>query len=316
MAFGFILETASEAETRWTSAAGLLLRWLSGKGTGSMEHITVRFWGVRGSVPSPGPATVRYGGNTPCVSVHLPGEKVVVFDAGTGIRTLGNLLAQNDNQIFVIVSHSHWDHIQGFPFFIPIYMPDRRISVMSFRVDSAMMHLLLRQMDGAHFPVTLDKLPSTVEIVDEQRLKLLLGDKFQLSPISANHPGGGFGYRIGDHERNVIYLTDNELDPPYPRSTNFDDFVRFCRAADVLIHDAQYIEEDLRLKRGWGHSAVGQACELAAAAGVRHLVLYHHDPERSDDDLDRIQEQARDWFRSRKLDIRCTAAFEGLALEI
>ncbi len=280
------------------------------------EVVTVRFWGVRGSVPSPGPATVRYGGNTPCVSVHLPGDKVVVFDAGTGIRNLGSVLAANRNQILLVVSHAHWDHIQGFPFFIPLYSPKRRISITSFRVDTAMMHLLLRQMDGAHFPVTLENLPSSMEVVDEQRLEYLLGDLFHLSRVHANHPGGSFGYRLGDHARSVIYLTDNELDPPYRASTTFDDFVRFCSAADILIHDAQYLEEDLELKRGWGHSAVGQACELAAAAGVKHLVLFHHDPERSDDELDRIQERARVWFSGRNLGTRCTVAYEGLALEI
>lgn len=278
--------------------------------------MTARFWGVRGSVPSPGPATTRYGGNTSCVSIHLGEGKVVVLDAGTGIRELGKALGQADKHIVLVVSHSHWDHIQGFPFFAPIYEPSRRVSIMPFWVDTAMMCLLLSQMDGAHFPIASENLPSTVDVVNEEQLRSLLGDGIALAKIRTNHPGGGFGYKITSHARSAVYLTDNELDPPYPKSTDFDGFVDFCRDADVLIHDAQYLETDMPQKRGWGHSTVWHACELAAAAGVKHLVLYHHDPERTDDELDRIQEGTRNWFRERNLSTRCTAAFEGLELEI
>ncbi len=277
--------------------------------------MTIRFWGVRGSVPSPGSATARYGGNTSCVSVHIDG-KVLVLDSGTGIRGLGKVLNPDDRVLAVVISHSHWDHIQGFPFFAPIYLPSRRVCVIPFGVDTTMMCSLLTQMDGAHFPLTPDKLPSTVEILDFDGLKQLLGKHIRLTRIALNHPGDGFGYRIESGPGSLVYLTDNELDPPGRGSTSFDEFVRFCLRADVLIHDAQFLEADMPHKRGWGHSLVSHACELAAAAKVEHLILYHHDPDRTDEDLDRIQESARNWFRERNLNTLCTAAFEGLDLKI
>jgi len=139
---------------------------------------------------------------------------------------------------------------------------------------------------------------------------------FNISQIATNHPGGGHGYRVEQKGRSVVYLTDNELDPPYKKATAFDEFVKFINRADVLIHDAQYLEQDMPRKHGWGHSLVSQACELAVAADVKHLILFHHDPERTDDELDAIQKDARTWFQKNNHEIKCTAAFEGLILEI
>ena len=137
-----------------------------------------------------------------------------------------------------------------------------------------------------------------------------------ISRIPTNHPGGGYGYRIENHGRSVVYLTDNELDPPGQKATQFAEFVQFCRHTDVLIHDAQYLEEDMPHKHGWGHSLASQACELATAAEARHLILYHHDPDRTDDELDVVQQDADAWFKERNANIRCTVAFEGLTLDI
>lgn len=280
------------------------------------SSMTVKFWGVRGSIPSPGPSTVHYGGNTSCVSIDLGSDKILVLDAGTGIRELGKVLAVGNADIFVLLSHDHWDHIQGFPFFIPIYQPNRVIYTFTTLEAKSMLSSLIEQMDGAHFPVIPDNLPSQYQCITEDVTVFLRDYGFNISRIATNHPGSSTGYCIENDGRSVVYLTDNELDPPYEKTTEFDGFVQFCQHADILIHDAQYIEQDMPKKRGWGHSLVSQVCELALAAEVKHLILYHHDPDRTDNELDSIQENARSWFRKNNDTIQCTTAFERLALDI
>jgi len=280
------------------------------------SFMRVKFWGVRGSIPSPGASTARYGGNTTCVSIHLDGDKILVLDAGTGIRELGKAVAPGSADIFILLSHTHWDHLQGFPFFLPIYQTNRKIYVFQTPQDKDMLCSLMEQMDGAHFPVNMENLPSQIKCIPGDAVQFLREHGFRISQIATNHPGGGYGYRIEHEGKSVVYLTDNELDPPYEKSTEFSEFVLFCQHADLLIHDAQYLKADMPQKHGWGHSLVSQACELAAAAGVRHLVLSHHDPERTDPELDSIQEEARSWFHSHNHRIQCTVAFEGLEIEI
>ncbi len=296
------------------------------------SSMLVKFWGVRGSIPSPGLPTSRYGGNTSCVSLHLPGSRVLALDAGTGIRELGKAIAAGSEDIFILLSHPHWDHIQGFPFFIPIYQPRRKIFMFPTRLgptsicglclrvkaegDKTISCPLLEQMDGAHFPVLAKDVPSQPQCVTDEEMAFLRSRGFDISTIAANHPGGGFGYRVKCDGRSLIYLTDNELDPPYVKATDFDGFVEFCKNTDVLIHDAQYIESDMPLKHGWGHSLVRQACNLAWKAKVKHLILYHHDPDRTDEELDRIQEDARRWLERQGARTACTVAFEGLSLTV
>ncbi|MCI0538703.1 MAG: MBL fold metallo-hydrolase [Verrucomicrobiales bacterium] len=276
----------------------------------------VTFWGVRGSLPSPGPSTVRYGGNTPCVSIELGSDQVLVLDAGTGIRELGKQLARRAAEVFVLLTHDHWDHVQGFPFFIPIYQANRMVHVFATENNHRMLCSLIEQMDGAHFPVSPDQLPSQTRCVTEDPTQFMREHGLKVSRIAINHPGGGYGYRLEESGRTVVFIPDNELDPPYPKTTAFDEFVEFCRGADILIHDAQYVDEDMPLKRGWGHSLVRQTCELAAAAEVKHLLLYHHDPDRTDDALDALQADARTRFLAHHSGVRCTAAFEGLMLDV
>jgi phosphoribosyl 1,2-cyclic phosphodiesterase len=277
--------------------------------------MTIKFWGVRGSVPSPGAATLRYGGNTSCVSVHVEAGKILILDAGTGIRRLGQALANELTDIYVLLSHPHWDHIQGFPFFEPLYQSGRTVYVFPTLQGQSVWCAALEQMDGAHFPVTVDQLPSNTQCITEGVMAFLREHGFCISQIATNHPGSSSGYRIEKQGRSVVYLTDNELKPPYA-TTPFDAFVQFCQHADVLIHDAQYLESDMPHKHGWGHSLVSQVRELAAAARVKRLVLFHHDPERTDDELDLIQEETHAWLQQRDPSMWCTAAFEGLVIDL
>lgn len=276
--------------------------------------ITVKFWGVRGSIPSPGESTLRYGGNTSCVSVKIGKDNILIFDAGTGIRNLGGDLAKTSDDIYILLSHNHWDHIQGFPFFAPIYQPGRKIYIFSIKEEDKTLCALLDQMDGAHFPVNIKDLASNQKCIHEKPLEFLKDKGYNIVSIPTNHHGEGHGYKIKNNGKTLIYITDNELYPPSGKRTGFDEFVKFCDQADILIHDAQYIEEDMPAKHGWGHSLASQTCELAIAAKVKHLVLFHHNHERTDDQIDVILAEAKALLD--KHGIECTAAYEGLELKL
>ena len=282
-----------------------------------MKNIIVDFWGVRGSVPSPGPTTTRYGGNTSCVSITAD-DKILILDAGTGIRNLGSaIISKPDLEIFVIVTHSHWDHIQGFPFFTPIYQPNRPVHMFpTLHKKNVVLASLIDQMDGAHFPITPDQVPSNFNFVTENPLEFLESNGFHLEMVPMNHPGKAFGYKITIEDKIICYFTDNEIDPPYAKSIELDKLTKQCRNADILIHDAQYIEADMPLKHGWGHSLISQVTELGKAAEVKSLVYYHHDPERSDDDIDAELEQATKVLKKNGSSVIPYFAYEGLNLTL
>jgi phosphoribosyl 1,2-cyclic phosphodiesterase len=290
--------------------------------SGADSEISVKFWGVRGSIPVSGPDTCRYGGNTSCVSIEgrhvLDGsEHIAILDAGTGIRPLGNLLAcAPQKEILLLLTHTHWDHIQGFPFFTPIYQPERKIYLSRFERRKGLFRTLLEQMDGTRFPLTRDEIRSELDSYSCQWIKRQEKLGYQVSHLRVNHPGETYGYRIRVRGVTVVYIPDNELDPPYKPRASFNKMVKFCCGADLLIHDAQFLERDLPAKRGWGHSVVSRVRELALAAEVKHLVLFHHDPDRTDDELDAIQEESTCWFRERDAPITCTVAYDGLEIRL
>jgi len=282
-----------------------------------MKNIHVDFWGVRGSVPSPGPTTARYGGNTSCVSITID-NKILILDAGTGMRNLGSaIIGQPELEIFVVVTHSHWDHIQGFPFFTPIYQPDRPVHMFpTLHKKNVVLSSLIDQMDGAHFPITPDQVPSNFNFVTEDPLGFLENNGFHMELVPMNHPGKAFGYKIKIGDKIICYFTDNEIDPPYEKSIELDVLREHCRNVDILIHDAQYIESDMPLKHGWGHSLISQVTKLGESAEVKNLVYYHHDPERSDDDIDAELEKASKTLKENGSSVHPYFAYEGLKLSI
>lgn len=274
--------------------------------------MTVKFWGVRGSMPVPGESTLRYGGNTSCVSVEF-GDRLLIIDAGTGVRALGSSLQHSKKEIYLLLSHVHNDHIQGFPFFAPLYEPDRALYVLDYRRDDftwSPLHML----DGVHMPVRCSDLPSRPIRVRDDAISFLREHGIDIDRQIVNHPGGAYGYRVTHRGGSFVHIPDNELDPPGVSNTSFEAFTRFCQNADVLCHDAQYLSNDMPFKWGWGHSMVHRVCELAIAANIKHLILFHHDPARDDASLDKIQEMARTLLATH--DIACTAAHEGLSLNI
>ncbi|MGE0785234.1 MAG: MBL fold metallo-hydrolase [Sandaracinaceae bacterium] len=247
-------------------------------------NLTIRFWGVRGSIATPGPRTVRTGGNTPCVEISCE-DTLLILDAGTGIRDLGERLMREDRRdATLLLSHLHWDHIQGLPFFVPAYVPGRSLTIRGAR---GLQDALSAQMTAPSFPVTLDAFGADVAF-----RAVVSGERFDVGPFSIqaaglNHPGGVLGYRVTLGDRSIVYATDTEhYACPDPR------LIDLARDADVLIYDAMYTDAEYPTKVGWGHSTWTAGVDVADAAGVDRLVLFHHDPTRDDDAVDAIERAA------------------------
>lgn len=275
----------------------------------------VTFYGVRGSIPTPGADTLRYGGNTACVHIELADKTDIVLDAGTGIRLLGKKLLQTNTPIHLLLTHNHWDHIQGFPFFAPIYMSDRKIYVTPGVTDNPQPDAFLQQMTGSYFPVPKEAIAANIEI------KTYISDNWKIGTariarMAMNHPGGGSCYTISDGKHKVAYVTDNELYPPYKKNSDFLEFVNFVKNADLLIHDSQYVVMDMPAKSGWGHSVAEEAIKLALAANVKKLALYSHDPERSDAMVDDIVDHANMIIEIGGGNTIAIGAREGLLIEL
>jgi len=248
----------------------------------------IEFYGVRGSMPSPGEHTVIYGGNTSCVYVELNNGQHIILDSGTGIAKLSEKFSNNsqNHSINILLTHSHWDHIQGFPYFQPIYQNNTSINIITGVTDNNDNDMILRQMSGTNHPVKYHQLPACITLNSQLAHKgqFTLND-FSVTTQALNHPDGGTAYCLYGDDQKIAYVTDNELIPPYAESTTWDEWVDFVADADVLIHDAQYNNQDMPLKHGWGHSTFEQVTQLALQAKVKQLFFISHDPQRTDKEI-------------------------------
>ncbi len=270
----------------------------------------VKFWGVRGSIPTPGPGTVRYGGNTSCVELRAGGQHII-FDAGSGIRPLGVALLgeKRDLDLTLLLTHTHWDHIQGFPFFVPAYQARHRIHIMGY--EGSMHDLqatLAGQMENPYFPVTLAQMPGNI-IIEE-----LNASEFWLGPLmvrtcKTKHPGMTVGYRVETDAGSICYVPDHESSPGESAGAVGE----LIEGADILMLDAQYTAEEYPSKRGWGHGCLDDVVRVARDAGVKRLFLFHHDPSHDDAFLDRMLAQARSLAGSEMI---VDAAKEGEVVEL
>ncbi|MCA1929341.1 MBL fold metallo-hydrolase [Rheinheimera sp.] len=250
----------------------------------------IKFYGVRGSIPTPGVETQRYGGNTPCILVTSQSGQQLILDAGTGIRSLGEELLSGTEELVLLLSHNHWDHIQGFPFFAPAYQAGRLIRIIPGKTQAEDNEAILKQMSGEFFPVASQQLASHIRITAMAADQWQLGD-FAIRRCRLNHPGSGSAYHISADGQTLAYVTDNELFPPEQTTTSRTQWLEFVAGVDLLIHDGQYLETDMPYKLGWGHSLISQAVDLATDAGVKQLVIFSHDPARTDQQLDLLAQQ-------------------------
>ncbi|TDI77349.1 MAG: MBL fold metallo-hydrolase [Bacteroidetes bacterium] len=277
----------------------------------------VCFWGVRGSIPTPGADTSRYGGNTACITIELSPGATLVLDAGTGIRSFGDSVPARDHTYYILLSHLHWDHIQGFPMFKPLASDRTRIQFISHE-SVAWGEATASQIDGVHFPVSLSKVPAKIvfdRVGDDSLTRELTPFFDSVSVFASDHPGGSFGYRFELGDVSIVYMTDNEL-PTSDTLASDDSVVQFCSSATYLIHDAQFLESEMERKKGWGHSDVSSVCRLATLANVDNLILFHHNPSRTDRELDGIQVLAEGLLRANGSSCSCRAASEGDTFEI
>lgn len=284
----------------------------------------VTFWGTRGSIPTPGSQTARYGGNTPCVAVEGAGGHLVILDAGTGIRALGLQLVEKQNGALraeILLTHAHWDHIQGLPYFKPFFAAGNAVRIWGSRQGTASLEAILRQqMDPAVFPVPLDALSAALTVQEIAAGDFTVGE-FRVRAMKLRHPGTTLGYRLTPVAggASLAYVTDNELGPGghYAEPASWrKDFVEFLRGVDVLVHDAMYTPAELESHRGWGHSTYEEAVTLAAEAGARRLVLFHHEPEHADTAMDALVAAAQQVARTRGGPAEVLAAQEGMQLTL
>jgi len=273
----------------------------------------VKFWGTRGSIAVPGKKTIRYGGNTTCLEITLESGRVVIIDAGTGIRALGDKLAsENENvDILLLVTHIHWDHVLGFPYFTPLYKSSSHIRIDGYPTCvNGLRNTFDYKMGDGFFPVKFADLKAEIQHMDLLKDRSLEIDGTVIDAIPLQHPQGGFGYRFREGKKTLVFLTDNELRRDAREGRSPEDYVEFCRDADLLIHDAQYTPEEIAERRNWGHSDYLSAFELAYAAGVKNLVLFHHDPSRKDAQISLIQQKCETLARKRKSFLIIDAAQE------
>ena len=292
----------------------------------------VKFWGTRGSIATPGPATTIYGGNTSCVELRC-GPDILIFDAGTGLRPLGLALmdefADRPFDVHLFISHTHWDHIQGFPFFIPAYTPQTTIHVYgSTGQGKPLEKVLSGQMDSDYFPVALGDTRAKLHVHEFKGKPFEIGAA-TVSAMYLNHPGMTLGYRVSFGGKSFVYATDNE---PYRHTLEHlggraeagrdfgrkldSEFVRFIAGADLYIGEAQYTDEEYPTRIGWGHSSISATVHVALEAEVRALAFFHHDPLHDDEAVGAMAQTAHQLVRDRGSTMQCFAAREGQVLEL
>lgn len=279
----------------------------------------IKFWGTRGSIAVPGKDTTIYGGNTTCLEITLASERKVIVDAGTGIRALGDVLSSEPEvvDLHLLITHIHWDHVLGFPFFAPIYNPSTRIIIDGFPTCmKGLRYTFDNKMGDGFFPIQFDDLRARIKYLDRINRGPLDLDGVLVDTVPLQHPQGGFGFRFREGEKTFIFLTDNELRDDAWTGRSPQDYAEFCRDADILVHDAQYTPEEIADRRGWGHSDYLSVVRLALEANVKRLILFHHDPSRKDVQVMAMKVLCDDFVRKEGATLVVEAAMENSEFDL
>ncbi len=285
------------------------------------SRFTLKFWGVRGTLPVPGPKTLKYGGNTNCVTLELPTRTLFIFDAGTGIKALSDaLIAEKRAPVIgrIFISHPHWDHINALPFFAPLYTSGNQFEILGCsHAGISMEQMISAQMDGVYFPVTVKQFAASISYRDLNEGTYMVDD-VQVETLLLKHPGHCLGYRVNCNGQAVCYVSDNEL---YPSGTpHYDEsfrkrLIEYIRGARAVIADTTYSDAEYAAKMNWGHSPVSEVAAVAHEAGVETLYLYHHDPDQDDAQIDAKLQAAQAKLSSLGSKTRVLAPAEGSSIQ-
>lgn len=268
----------------------------------------IKCWGSRGSIPVSGKEYLKYGGDTTCLEIRSESGDIIIVDAGTGIRRLGNLLLEEKRyQYNFIFTHAHWDHVMGFPFFKPLYFQRAKLQMHRCPFHSKFVETILSKvMAPPSFPVRYADLKAKIFYEDACPLTFEIGS-IQITPIPISHPNSGSGYKFVENGNSFVFLTDNELGYIHPGGLQPKDYIEFCEGADLLIHDAEYTPTEYKKTKAWGHSTFSEALDLAHEAGVKKLGLFHLNQERSDLAVDKIVESCRQRIAENGNQLECFA---------
>ncbi|MFO7817923.1 MAG: MBL fold metallo-hydrolase [Thermodesulfobacteriota bacterium] len=276
----------------------------------------IKFWGVRGSVPVSGPEYTHFGGDTPCLEVRNASNDLIIVDCGSGLRRLGNSLLQSGiSRIHLFLTHTHWDHIIGFPFLKLLH--DEKIEILLYgypRWQGNVRELLFDVFKAPHFPVRAQDLKADINYIQCRDEVQISG--MRISPVPLSHPNLGVGFSFREQDKKFVFLTDNELDFRHRGGLEFSGYADFCKKADLLVHDAEFTVEDYSMTRTWGHSRATDAIALAAKAGVARLGLFHHNQDRQDSDIFKMEREARDELRTLNPKVECFAVAQDQELVI
>ena len=276
----------------------------------------VRCWGSRGSIPVSGQEYLKYGGDTTCIEIRSE-DTTIIVDAGTGIRRLGNDLIQSGRlSCDLIFTHAHWDHLMGFPFFKPLYRKEAELRIHGYPFAVGFIEEMLSKiMSAPNFPVSYTDIKASIQYIHG------CPEQFDIRPltvvpIALSHPNQGNGYKFIENGKVFVFLTDNELEYLHPGGCGFNHYVEFTKGADLLIHDAEYTDEELQQYRTWGHSSYRSALSLAIQAGVKRLGLFHLNQDRSDSDMDRLVRDCRKIIAAENSDLECSAVGCDMVMDL
>jgi len=277
----------------------------------------IKCWGSRGSIPVSGKDYIIYGGDTTCLEIRTASDDIIIIDAGTGIRRLGNALIQEGRfQYHFIFTHAHWDHVMGFPFFKPVFLKHTHIQMHRCPFHSKFVETVLSKvMAPPNFPLRYSDIKAQIEYEDACPYQFEIGS-VSIDPIPLSHPNAGSGYKFIENGKSFVFLTDNELSFTHPRGLKFKDYLKFSAGADLLIHDAEYTPDEYQTARTWGHSTYPEAVRLAVEAGASRLGLFHLNQDRTDAEMDQIVSDCQQLIPSNNPHLECFAVTSDMTFEL
>ncbi len=275
----------------------------------------VRCWGARGSVPVSGKDYLKYGGDTTCIEIRTNEKEVIIIDAGTGIRRLGNRLVQkNISDLHILFTHAHWDHLIGFPFFRPIYKETTTAIIYGCPfAQSSIRQFVSKTMAPPNFPVNYDSLRSRLSFETSCSAVFSIG-AVSIVPIMLSHPNRGIGYKFIEGDKSFVFLTDNELSYKHPGGMDYTDYRDFAVGADLLVHDAEFTPKEYGPRKSWGHSPYTDALNLAMDSGARRFGLFHHNQDHTDDDVDTMVKKCNAIAHRNNSSLECFALFQDMEI--